>query len=126
MQDNKLKVGQIWKYKTRPEEEYSTLTILKVEKNEKDGIIVHIYVDGLKLKNPHIFNGISEDIKHLPLSENAVLMCITTLISENNKLPDFEDGYNSWKTAFDNNKGGIFNIEVGEVVKYVEQTLNSK
>ena len=50
-QDNKFKVGQIWKYNTRQSEEKSTLTILKVEKYDSAGVVIHIYVNGLKLKN---------------------------------------------------------------------------
>lgn len=123
--DDKFKEGQIWKYNTRIGEENSTLTILKIEKYEKDGIVIHIYVNGLKVKNPHKPTGISDEIGHLPLSKEAILKSVTTLVSENNKLPQYEEGYNSWKDAFDNNKGGIFSITVQEAVKYVEETMSN-
>jgi len=41
-QDDKFKVGQIWKYNTRTVEENSTLTILKVEKYNSVGVVIHI------------------------------------------------------------------------------------
>lgn len=124
-QDDKFKVGQIWKYKNRLGEENSTITILKVEKYDKNGIVIHIGVNGLKLKNPQRPNGFSDNIGHLPLSKDAMLKSVTTLVSENNTLPDFIEGYNTWKEAFDNNKGGVFSIAVGEAVKYVEETMKS-
>jgi len=124
-QDNKFKVGQIWNYETRKGEENSKIEILKVEKYEKDGIIIHIYVNGLKVKNPNKSSGFSDDIGHLPLSKDAVLKSVTTLVSENNELPDFMEGYNNWKNAFDNNTGGIFSITVKEAVQYVEEAMSN-
>ena len=124
-QDDKFKAGQVWKYNTRSGEENSTITILKVEKYEKDGIIVHIYVSGLKVKNSHKPTGFSDEIGHLPLSKDAVLKSVTSLVSENNKLPDYKEGYNNWKEAFDNNKGGVFSITVHDAVEYVEEAMSN-
>lgn len=123
--DDKFKDGQIWKYKTRIGEENSTLTILKVEKYEKDGIVIHIYVNGLKVKNPHKPTGLSDEIGHLPLSKEALLKSVTTLVSENSTLPPYEEGYNRWKDAFDNNQGGVFSITVQEAIKYVEEAMSN-
>jgi len=123
-QDNKFKVGQIWNYETRKGEENSKIEILKVEKYEKEGIIIHIYVNGLKVKNLNKPSGFSDEIGHLPLSKDAVLKSVTTLISENNELPEFMEGYKNWKKAFDNNTGGIFSIPIKEAVQYVEETMS--
>ena len=124
-QDDKFKVGQIWKYNTRLGEENSTIEILKVEKYDSSGVVIHIYVDGLKVKNPHQLTGFSDKIGHLPLSKDAVLKSVTTLVSEDNKLPDFKKGYSNWKEAFDNNKGGVFSITVQDAVKYVEEAMSN-
>ena len=123
-QDDKFKVGQMWKYNTRTGEENSTLTILKVEKYDSAGPVIHIYVNGLKLKNTRLRSGFSDDIGHLPLSKEAVLKSVTTLVSEDNNLPDFKEGYNNWKEAFDNGEAGIFTITVKESIDVTEQTIN--
>jgi len=123
--DDKFEVGQIWNYETRTGEKNSTIEILKVENYEKSGIVIHIYVSGIKVKNPHKPSGFSDEIGHLPLSKDAVLNSVTTLVSENNKLTDYKDGYNNWKVAFDSNKGGIFSIPVKEAVQYVEEAMNN-
>jgi hypothetical protein len=60
----------------------------------------------------------------LPLSKDALLRSVTTLVSEGNKLPDYKEGYSTWKEAFDNNKGGIFSIAVKDAVKYVEEAMS--
>lgn len=125
--DDKFKAGQIWKYNTRVGEENSAIEILKVEKYASEGTVIHIYVNGLKLKNPRRPSGFSDDIGHLPISKEALLKSVTTLVSENNKLPDYQEGYNNWKEAFDNKKGSVFSITVKEAIQYGEEaTSNTK
>ena len=124
-EDDKFKVGQIWDYQNRTGEEISKITILKVEKYYGKEIVIHIYVNGLKIKNELRSNGVSDDIGHLPMSKESLNKSVTKLISENNNLPDFKEGYENWKEAFDNKKGGIFTINVSEAVQFVEETMKS-
>src|SRR6266566_2824100 len=49
--DSKFHAGQVWPYNTRPHEKGSTLTILKVESLPKLGVIIHIRVDKVRLRN---------------------------------------------------------------------------
>jgi hypothetical protein len=71
VQDDKYAVGQIWEYQTREGEEKSTLTIVNVEKNKKNGTIINVFVGGLKVKNPNADNGLSDEIAHLPFSKRG-------------------------------------------------------
>jgi len=57
---------------------------------------------------------LSDDIGHLPLSKTAVLKSVTTLVSSDEKLPDFREGYNNWKEVFDSKKEGVFSIIVSD------------
>jgi hypothetical protein len=123
--DKQFKAGQIWKYKTRKGEENSTLTILKIEQYDSTGQVVHIALGGLRIKNTRIKGGFSEEVGHLPLSQQALQKSVTTLVSENNTLPDFAEGYGHWKEAFDKHEGGIFSIEVSEAVRYLEEVMNN-
>jgi hypothetical protein len=123
-QDEKYVVGQIWEYHTRKGEEKSTLTIVGVEKHKKLGMIVNVYVGGLKIKNPNADNGLSDEIQHLPFSKEAIEKSVTKLIGTAKKLPDYKDGYDEWRKAFDNGKAGIFTITVGESIDVMEKTLN--
>lgn len=52
-EDDKFKAGQIWKYQTRRGEENSTLTILKVERYDTLGVVIHIAVNGVNINNPN-------------------------------------------------------------------------
>ena len=116
-------VGQIWEYKTRATELGSKVTILKIDfLNDQE--IIHIYVGGLKLKNPQSSTGYGEDISHMPISPDALKESVTELVNQTESLPNFEEGYEIWREAFDSGKAGIFTISVKECVEFMEQTIN--
>jgi hypothetical protein len=123
-QDKKYKVGQIWEYETRKGEEKSTLIVVGVEKHKKLGTIINIYVGGLKINNPNADNGFSDEIQHLPFSKEAIGKSVTKLLGTTKQLPDYKDGYDEWRTAFDNGKAGVFSITVKESIGVMEKTLN--
>ncbi len=125
--DMKYSVGQEWNYKTRPTEENSTLTILKIEEYPKHGKVIHISVDELKMKNPQHPDGIADRISHLPLSEAALDNSVTSLKNETRRKPDSTemDGYSYWKKEFDKGKAGVFSIPVSEIVSVMEESIVS-
>lgn len=123
-QDDKFKSGQIWKYETRDGEEASRLIILKVEQGKNEEVIVHISVINVKINNPQEEGGISDNLRHLPLSKEAVLNSVTELESADNDLPDYLDGYNRWKEAYDKRTAGFFTISVQEAVEFAEESMN--
>jgi hypothetical protein len=120
---DKFKVGQVWKYSSRLGEESSTLTILKIEKYEKSDIIIHIRVDGIKLYNPSAASGYSDLIGHMPFSEKAISKSVTELVEQNNNLPDFSEGYNLWKEAWESGKGGYWTIDLKEAIEGMDKTI---
>jgi hypothetical protein len=111
--------GQIWKYETRPGEEDSTLTIVKVESYPELGVVIHIAVENVQMQNPHAPNGISETIRHMPFTEKAIDDSVTELLGVASELPDYEEGYQNWRE----NQGGIFTITVAEAVDFGEQAF---
>lgn len=123
-QNNTYEVGQIWEYQTRKGEEKSTLTIVGVQTDEKLGTIINIYVGGLKIRNNQAVNGFSDKIQHLPFSKEAIDKSVTKLTGTTKKLPNYQAGYNQWKTAFDNGKAGVFTITVKESIDAMEKSMN--
>ena len=118
--------GQVWSYKTRPGEEESTVLINKVESHEKLGKIFHISVSGVKVKNPHIAGGFSSDLPHFPVSEETLKKSLTKLAGKSKPNPEYLEGYNTWKEAFDAGQAGIFTISVSEIIGFVEVTINKQ
>lgn len=108
--------GQVWKYKNRPGEEDSTLTILDVEEYEKD-VVVHIRIDRITM--PLSTGIIADHIKHLPFSATALGSSVTSLIGHIPGLPPFLEGYAQWKNAFDAGKAGYWKMPVQDAVAAV-------
>jgi len=122
--DSKFKVGQVWKYKTRPYEENSVFTIAKVENEPKNGNIVHITVTNLRIRNPHAPSGYTDLIGHMPLAENSVAESVTELSNKTPDLSAYEEGYQDWREAFDSGRGGIWTLPVSECVAAMEEVIN--
>jgi hypothetical protein len=122
--DSPYKVGQVWSYRTRPQEPRATLTVVKVESHPKLGTIVHISLQGLQMKNPRVPGGRSDTVSHLPFAVSALDKSIVKLLHENAPLPEFQGGYKEWRSAFDAGNAGIFTITVAESVDFVETAMN--
>lgn len=121
--DSDFRAGQEWAYRTRPGEESSTLTVLRVERSAEPGVIVHVAIAGLDIRNPASPAQPIREIGHLPMSEAAVRRSVTRKLRDDAPLPDFEEGYRTWRRAYDSGEGGIFSIPVAEAVAAIAETL---
>lgn len=115
--------GQVWKYKTRPEERRSTLTVVRVDKIG-DNRVIHISLVGLKMKNPRTDEGVSETVSDLPITREALQQSVTELVGVSDTLPDYEEGYRIWRKAYAEGKAGYFTDPVSDCLDYMEQALN--
>ncbi len=121
--DSKFKKGQVWAYKTREQEENSYLTILKVEKYDKQGIVIHVAVSNVQLQNPDKEGGISDKINHLPFSRQALDESVVAIRRSNCQIPNFTEGYLHWANGFEEGKAGVFTVPVAEAVAFVEHSI---
>ena len=127
MEETKYKIGQVWNYTTRDGEEGSRIFIVRADPNEKLGTIYHIYIDGLKIKNPHIDSGAQDHLPHSPVSEKTLDESVTTLAIESApNLPDVSEGYQTWREAFDKGEGGVFTIPANQIIQYIEDIVSGK
>jgi hypothetical protein len=125
--EGKFKVGQIWKYQNREGEDSSTCTILKIEKYEKCAdTIIHVRIDGVNIFSSQSPTGYTHMIQHLPCSEKSISKSVTTIVGTSKALPDFLNGYNSWKNAWDSGKGGYFTVDLKEVVDVVDKGMKEQ
>lgn len=101
-----IRAGQAWHYKNGFDED-SYILILKVDefKNKR---IIHLTVISES-------NNIDVPL-HMPFASSVVQQMITSLKSENNRLPDFSKGYDIWKTAYDKGEAGVYNIPISDVL----------
>ena len=121
----KFAAGQVWKYKTRPNESDSRLTVVRIDPDDHEfGNIIHIYISEVDIPNCQAPGGKTVFIQHMPYSEEALNNSVIELELETKDLPDYLDGYKLWKEAFENGEAGVFSIEVSQAVDYVQQTIN--
>lgn len=115
--DSKFHPGQVWRYKTRPHGKGSTLTILKVESLPKVGVIIHIRVDKVRLRN--CTGGPEPDnFEHMPFTRESIDKSVTKLVEER-EVPEFREGYDEWRKAC----GGVYTITVAEAIAVAEETF---
>ncbi len=54
--------------------------------------------------------------------KNAIDRSVTRLIRVDSHVPEFEEGYNDWRTHC----GGVYTVTVAEMVEVDEKTFNSQ
>lgn len=108
-----FKAGSVWRYRTRPQEQESTLTILAVE-----GTICHIRIDDINLRNKNVAGGIQSYFPHVPISLEALQASVTEQI-DNTEITEMPDGYTVWQEQ----QGGVFSLDVAEILTVIEEML---
>ena len=122
--DTKFKPGDVWQYATRPGEEQSTLTILRVENSPELGIIVHISVARIRLTNCH-GGPFPDSIPHMPFARKALDDSVTKKVASDQPLADYYAGYEEWKAAYSKKSAGIYVVGVSAAVAVTEKTYRS-
>jgi len=119
--DPKYKPGQVWSYKTRSGEEQSTLTILRVEEWTEKKRIVHIRVDRIRLRN--CTGGPEPDnVQHMPFAREALDASVIKVI-RSGEVPDYRDGYQEWRKAWDARQAGVYTITVAAAVDVMQENF---
>jgi hypothetical protein len=113
--------GQVWEYRTRPQDAGSLVRIQKVElwpKGEHAAPIYHVSVVGLRFDAPQLSAGA---IEHLPVSRETLDASVTRLAADQSAsgFPSAEEGMAEWRAA----NGGVFTITLAEIVQLLESTV---
>jgi hypothetical protein len=118
--DPKYSVGDVWEYKTRAGEEHSRLTVLKIERSSKLGIIVHVAVDNLTWRTCQGYP-FPEAVPHMPFARKAVDASVTRRVAMGHSLPDYQDGYETWRRGYSQGHAGVYIIPVGDAISVAEE-----
>ena len=117
--DSTYAPGQVWSYRAREGESDSTITILRVESLPKIGIIVHVRIDGIRLRNCS-GGGSPTTIQHAPFARESIDKSVLRMKNKDQVLPDFEEGYSDWRAHC----GGVYTNTIAEMLNADELTLN--
>ncbi|QTN21448.1 hypothetical protein HZ992_14775 [Rhizobacter sp. AJA081-3] len=116
--------GQVWHYRTRASEPNSTLLINKVEVQPKLGEVFHVSVRDVRVRNKHAPGGMSTELPHFPVSRTTLQASVTKLVGTAPVNPEYREGYETWRKAFEEGNAGVFTISVAEIVSNVESIIN--
>lgn len=117
-----FRVGQLWTYKTRPNETASRLTILRIERFGKANA-VHVYVSDLSIQNPSSPTGVSTFISHAPFSEAALAGSVEQIVGKGKPPASFDQAYAAWRKKALAKRAGLFTISVAEAIDGVERAF---
>lgn len=122
VQDAKYKPGQVWSYRTRPNEQKSTITILRVDEMPNAKRIVHIRVEHVQLTNCRGGNA-PNTFEHMPFAKQALDQSVLKVV-RTDKVPDFENGYADWRAAWDAKRAGYYTISVAGALDIAQRNFN--
>jgi len=120
VQEKHLQVGQEWQFEGRPADPDPTLIIVRIEELPTLGEVVHVSVRGVRINNPRVAGGFSDNLPHMPFSRAAIQRSVTKLVHDSVALPSYEAGYEQWKKAH----GGVFTISVREALDFAERAIH--
>jgi len=104
--------GQVWEYHHRPQDTDSLLKIQKVEDGGKLGMIYHLSIVGIVLRN----GAASSSLSHTPVSQATLDASVTQLSQASANWPDVDPGIAEWRQAH----GGVFTIPVAAIVQIID------
>jgi len=110
---NRYSEGQVWAYKTRPQDIGSLVKIQKVE-NAPIGTIYHVSLIGI-----HVNPTTVTVLQHAPVSQQTLDESVTSQVNDPGTFPDASDGIAQWRDAH----GGIFTITLEQIADLTTKML---
>jgi hypothetical protein len=119
-----FEVGQVWRYKTRPQDPDSTFIVTKIDKL-KGHKIVHVFVTDVRIVDSTHPKGYTTYISRVPMEEKALMDSTVGLVRSKVELPDHAlDGYDEWRKQFDAGKAGAYSQPLYTFIGFVDQQMS--
>jgi hypothetical protein len=110
--------GQVWEYRTRPQDAGSLLKVQRISMMEAKKVY-HISVVGVHFATP----GIAGILPHIPVSDETLDASVTKLSAEKRDFPTsaLDEGIAEWRKA----QGGVFTIPMSQIVGIIDEQMAS-
>jgi hypothetical protein len=115
--------GQVWEYRTRPQDAGSLLRIHRIAPDPHEGAprtVYHISLIGVRLGGP---DAAPAPIGHLPVARQTLDASVLRLSDARPQFADTDEGIAIW-TADEN--AGVFDIPVAEIVDVAEAAIRQQ
>ena len=111
--------GQVWTYKTRPQETASTLQILRVENTAKFGTVIFIGLKDVRIR--HVNGKIVATMSPIPFAKSAIDQSVVKLVGKPDTIMPSDRGYLAWKASLVAGKTPrLYTKPVAETIKDIE------
>ncbi len=119
--DPTFKPGQVWRYRTRPNEQRSRIVVCRVDSAARRGTIVHVQVTGIKMRKRATVLGFVTTVDHLPITREALVTSVMSLEREDDGCKDFDTPYWQWRREFVSGSGsaGVYAASVAESLEFL-------
>ena len=107
--------GQVWTYRTRPQDEGSLVKIQLVEPYGPEGQdeVFHISLIGLTFQNGYV----RPEVAHAPVSRETLDASVLEQVSTEDEFPNHAEGLMSWREG----EGGVFTVTLAELAEMFDQ-----
>jgi hypothetical protein len=120
----KYHAGEEYSFGGRPGDAQPRFLVLKVDFHKKMGNIVHLRINGIRLKNPKAPSGYFDNVSHFPIAEAALDKSDPKLLKSGIPVPDFQEGYQQWRKPFEEGKAGIWSDPLSQCLQSMERASN--
>jgi hypothetical protein len=113
----KYAAGQVWEYRTRPQDAGSLLKIQQIEGEGQDRVY-HVSIVRVRFAT----SGVAGTLGHIPVSNAALDASVTKIAPAKAEFPkiEFQEGIAEWKKA----QGGVFTIPVAQIVGIIDDQIS--
>lgn len=111
-----FKSGQVWEYRTRPQDGGSLVKIQRISRDRVLGLIYHISLIGLTMRNAEM----DGSLMHAPVSREVLDKSVVKRFGGKATFPSADEGIAEWKKA----EGGVFTIGLAEIADLVDGTTS--
>ncbi|HEY9789972.1 MAG TPA: hypothetical protein V6D22_06220 [Candidatus Obscuribacterales bacterium] len=119
-----FEVGQVWRYKTRPQDPASTFIITKIDKL-KGHKIVHVFVTDVIVVDATHPKGYATFISRVPMDEKQLTKDAVSIVRSKVALPEHAlDGYDEWRKEYMAGDAGEYTQPLSTFVGFVDQQMS--
>lgn len=122
--NERYQVGQRWRCQGRTADEQPLLLINEISTHPRGGLIYHVSLQQLKVRNPRTPGQLLTEMAYLPVAVQTLDHSGMTLLDQQPVNPAYREGRQQWQAAFDAGNAAVYGNTVAAIVHLIEKQLN--
>ena len=117
-------VGQRWRCQGRTADESPTLLINEISTHPRGGLIFHISLQGINVRNPRTPGVALTEMVYLPVAAQTLQHSGLVLLDTRPVNPAYRQGRQQWQAAFDAGNAAVYGNTIAAIIQLIEKQLN--